>query len=124
MAFRPIATGRLGKKGAVEASFATYKSTDGVSAQHIIEEYESPKAATREMQEMVSQAVRVIERTTTRSAQSNRKGERFVLLTRRWSQGAIQARVVWTKGPYLEYLESPSLKHVLALEQQLYPDLK
>jgi hypothetical protein len=119
--FTWVASGRLAKKGSQGISFSNYRSNDSVVAQHRIERYASSEVALQERQRMLEQAEKVLERGPTRPSEGGGKGERFVLLTRRWKRGATQVAVVWTKGSDLYVMESPSLKHVLALERQLYP---
>ena len=120
--FELLAEGRLMEKDAVTGAFHNYRSDDGVSLQRRTIEYRSNARAREEMQRMVNTAGKVIDRGRKLEGEGSRKGERAVLLWRRWQAGQILAVVLWTDGPELYILESPSLPHVLAFERQVYQE--
>ena len=113
--------GRGLKKGAIEVSFTRVKSDDGVLVEWRTETYRSATRVQREIQEVISKAASVVERTTKLSLDGKPIGERAVLMVPASRAQEAQAVVVWTDGPKLYVLESSSLRHVLAFEKQLYP---
>jgi len=118
--FTPVIEGRGIKKGAEEVSFARYKSGDGVLVERRIERYRSAPRARAEMQTMVEKAATVIERGAKLPGEGQQKGQRVVLSVPHGRGRERQAVILWSDGPDLYVLRSPSLRHVLAFEKQAY----
>lgn len=118
--FELLAEGRLMEKDSVTGAFHNYRSDDGVFLQRKAIEYRSDVRAREEMQRMINTAAKMIDRGSKLEGEGSRKGERAVLLWRRWRAGEVHAVVLWTDGPELYILESRSLRHVLAFERQVY----
>jgi hypothetical protein len=116
--FEEVLSGSMLKKGTHSVSFQDYKSEDGVSVERRIETHRSSARARGEMRKMIRKAMKVIERGPKLPGEGQREGERAVLQMRPGSITDGQVIVAWTDGPDLYVIESPSLKHALALEKQ------
>ena len=101
-------------------SFGDYKSEDGVLVERRVESYRSDARAREEMQRKIRKASKVIERGAKRERQGRHKGERAVLMFGASRSHSAQAVVLWTDRPKLYILESSSLRHVPAFENQVY----
>jgi hypothetical protein len=114
--------GRGTKRGALYVSFANYAAQDGVQVRRNIETYRSAAVARKEAERMVGSAVEVVERGAKGNATGKRIGERFVY--RRSSRtNKMPWVILWRQNDVLYVLESNSLRHLKAFEDQVYPTI-
>lgn len=122
ISFRLMASGRAGKKGALEVSFNSYKSSDNIFVYYSIESYDSKERAHAEMENMVKNASKIVEQGQKYSPDGELIGERAVVVsTCTLTAKKAQTVVMWTDQAKLAVLCSQSKRHALDFEQQVYP---
>jgi hypothetical protein len=122
ISFQLVASGRAGKKGALNVSFNSYKSADNILVFYSIEGYDSEQSARAEMENMVKHASKIVERGQKNAPDGRLIGERAVLISAcTLTAKNNQTVVVWTDKAKLAVLCSQSRRHALDFEQQVYP---
>lgn len=117
--FREESSGRESKKGAITASFSNYRSSDGVFLRRRIEEFESDEQAAREVRGLHTQG-EIIAESKRPENKSRHITDRTVL---RWihpERTDTKLAIFWREGRSVYVLESSSLPHLEAFEQQVY----
>lgn len=97
-----------------EITYAWYSSSDWVEVLVQREIYSSDVAATKKMEELVSNAPSVLERNERIDMYGERVGPRAVLITEGRDLPAV---IVWTNGNVVVTVESSSLPHALEIEK-------
>lgn len=108
-------------KDSSRASHANYECEDGGVVYRRIETHPSAAEARAELKKSSSKAVKVIESGEISDRNGKAVGERLVLLMRIPQSAEPQAVILRAIGDKLVRLQSSSLRHVLALEEQIYP---
>ena len=119
--FREELSGRGVKGEGIEVSFTNYRSNDGTLVRRNVETCRSDGQALREFKNTLASSSKVLERGTKVDRGSNQVGERAVLRRRNAGPGRMRWVIAWTQGDVLYVLESNSLKHLRAFEEQVYP---
>jgi hypothetical protein len=121
ISFRLVASGRAGKKGALNVSFNSYMSSDNILVYYSIESYDSKESAQAEMENMVKHANKTVEEGKKNTPNGKLIGEMAVLVaTCTLTARKAQTVVVWTDQSKLAVLCSQSKRHALDFEEQVY----
>jgi hypothetical protein len=96
-----------------------FKSTDGVWVELIKEWRDSPEEADKALDERLREAGRVVERGPLLDKEGLRLGDRALAYFHA-EDGGERPAVLWTDGAAFQHLESPSLRHMLLLEKELF----
>jgi|GEM_PF-3695865 hypothetical protein len=117
--FREESSGRESKKGALTASFNNYRSSDGVFLRRRIEEFESDQQAAREIRVLRAQGETIPESKQPEN-KSKPLSDRIVLRWTHPERSDTKFAILWREGRNVYVLESSSLPHLKAFEQQVY----
>jgi hypothetical protein len=117
--FELLRTWRSAEKAGRRVAGARNRAEDGVEVEKTVETYRSVDEARAGMQRMMQKAARVLERAP-KTRGDHRVGDRAVVELHGSQGRETKAAILWTDGPALFILESSSLRHVLAIDKQVY----
>jgi hypothetical protein len=103
--------------GRIPFSFHDYQSSDGVALSTFIEKRRSSAGAKRALRIETRKAARIIARSPRVNSSGRRVGDRAVLIRSNQGRYKGEAAIIWTDGPTLHRIESPSLRHALLFEK-------
>jgi hypothetical protein len=101
-------------------SFDSYKSPDGVVVGRSVDRYDSPKKAREKMDELVHDAIKVIERGRERPDQGDGNGERYVISIQYKGREKPVYLVFWQDGSAIYLLQSACLVPLRSFEDSIY----
>ena len=119
--FKDIQGGRGKTEDGIPFSYHLYKSCDGVGVSTTVENRSSVFSALKALQRKVKTASKIIERGPKLDDKGQRTGERVVAMFASNGSEKERAAVLWTEGSDFHYLESSSLRHLIAFEKKYYP---
>jgi hypothetical protein len=120
--FTEVATGKaLPSRGALQASFHSYKSEDGIVVQ-LREWYKSASDARSGLDTLTKKASRVIKQGTKKDAKGRIIGKRVELVFSCGHKASPEMVIAWTDGSTVVRLRSTSLPLLLDFENQYYPE--
>jgi hypothetical protein len=116
--FEFIAAGQ-GDLDGIDASFQSYRSSDGVGVLFLTQVLSSAESARLEFEKRGQSAIRIIERGDKVDREGNIIGERAVLpFFDRAKTDKEMVAVLWTRKIDLLVIETQSMEHALAFEQK------
>jgi hypothetical protein len=120
--FREVSTGRaIPTGGAVEASFHSYESEDGIVVIQLREWYKSPADAQRGLTTLTKHASRLIKQGTKKDSKGRVIGNRVELVFSHGHRVSPEMVIAWADGDTVVRLSSTSLPLLLDFENQYYP---
>lgn len=131
---RPPAEGviNFARKGALDyfsergfrASSQSFEATDGVTVTLITERHESTGDAGEALRQKAQAASEIARRGRLLDRKGARVSERVVAHFKEGGEGTEGAMILRTHGTFFYLFESSSLRHLLLLEQELFPASK
>ena len=120
--YTEVALGKgIPSKGAVQASFHSYRSEDGTAVVQAREWYKSANDARSDLETLAKKASRVVKQGAMKNEKGRIVGKRVELIFSQGHKANPEMVIAWTDGATVVRLSSTSLPLLLDFENQNYP---